>query len=107
MASSPEFVRYVCEQLAGAGAVRYRKMFGEYLIYVDGKPVVIVIENTAYVKCLPVLSELGLAVGHPFPEGPPYYVLDVDNGPESREAAARAAAVTPLPRKRRRPPRQP
>ena len=35
MASTPEFVRYVCEQIAGAGAVRYRKMFGEYLIYVD------------------------------------------------------------------------
>ena len=107
MASSLAFDRYVCEQLAGAGAIRYRKMFGEYLIYVDEKPVVIVIENTAYVKRLPVLSELGLAEGHPFPEGPAYYVLDIDNGPESRDAAERAAAVTPLPRKRRRPPRQP
>ena len=102
MASSLSFVRYVCEQLAGAGAIRYRKMFGEYLIYVDEKPVVIVIENTAYVKRLPVLSELGLAEGHPFPEGPAYYVLDIDKAEQCRDAAARVAAVTPLPKQRRR-----
>ena len=93
MASTPEFVRYVCEQIAGAGAVRYRKMFGEYLIYVDERPAVLVIENTAYVKCLPVLEELALETGHPFPDGPAYYVLDIDKAEQCRDAAARVAAV--------------
>ena len=42
MASSPEFVSYICEQLDGLGAVRFRKMFGEYMVYLNDKPVVIV-----------------------------------------------------------------
>ena len=107
MASTPEFVRYVCEQIAGAGAVRYRKMFGEYLIYVDERPAVLVIENTAYVKCLPVLEELALGTGHAFPDGPAYYVLDIDNAEQCRDAAARVAAVTPLPTRRNRKKRPP
>ena len=102
MASTPEFVRYVCEQIAGAGAVRYRKMFGEYLIYVDERPAVLVIENTAYVKCLPVLEDLALETGHPFPDGPAYYVLDIDKAEQCRDAAARGAAGAPRPAQRRR-----
>ena len=35
MASSPEFVNYICEQLEGLGAVRSRKMFGEYMVYLN------------------------------------------------------------------------
>ena len=88
MASTPEFVRYACEQLAGAGSIRHRKMFGEYLIYVDERPVVLVIGNTAYVKRLPVLEDLGLAEGFPFPGGPAYYVLDIDAADQSRDAGA-------------------
>ena len=36
MASSVEFAEYVCGQAEGAGEVSYRKMFGEYGIYLDG-----------------------------------------------------------------------
>ena len=36
MASSPEFVRFVCEQLAGAGRIRCKRMFGEYGLWCDG-----------------------------------------------------------------------
>ena len=37
MASSPEFVRYVCEQLADAGEITCKRMFGEYGLWCDGK----------------------------------------------------------------------
>ena len=37
MASSEEFVRYVCEQLADAGEITCRRMFGEYGLWCDGK----------------------------------------------------------------------
>ena len=30
MASNPEFVQYIADQLAPAGQVTYRKMFGDY-----------------------------------------------------------------------------
>ena len=32
MASSEEFVEYVCCQISDAGNIRYRKMMGEYCI---------------------------------------------------------------------------
>ena len=37
MASNPEFVQYIADQLKEAGIITYRKMFGEYGIYCDGK----------------------------------------------------------------------
>ena len=52
MATSPEFMEYVVEQIAGCGEIRYRKMFGEYLVYVNEKPVLLVCDNTVYVKML-------------------------------------------------------
>ena len=35
MASHQDFVDYVTEQLRGAGAIRSRKMFGEYGLYLS------------------------------------------------------------------------
>ena len=35
MATTPDFVEFVCEQISGAGDIRYRKMFGEYMVYVN------------------------------------------------------------------------
>ena len=37
MASSLEFVQYAADQLSDAGTISYRKMFGEYGLYCDGK----------------------------------------------------------------------
>ena len=37
MASKPEFVEYIADQLSDAGSITYRKMFGEYGLYCDGK----------------------------------------------------------------------
>lgn len=58
MASSPDFVNYICEQLEGLGAVRSRKMFGEYMVYLNDKPVVIICDDRPMVKMLPCLEEL-------------------------------------------------
>ena len=37
MASTREYVEFVAGQLSGAGAITYRKLFGEYGLYCDGK----------------------------------------------------------------------
>lgn len=50
MASNIEFIEYVCSQLEEAGNVRYRKMFGDYMVYVNDKPVVLICDNIAYIK---------------------------------------------------------
>ena len=39
MSTSLDFIEYVCEQIAGVGQIRYRKMFGEYMVYVNNKPI--------------------------------------------------------------------
>ena len=50
MSSSPEYVEFVAEQLAGAGNITYRKMFGEYGIYCDGIFFGCVCDNQFFVK---------------------------------------------------------
>ncbi len=50
MASKQEFVDYVCEQIAQAGVITYRKMFGEYSIYCNGKVVGLICDNMFYIK---------------------------------------------------------
>ena len=50
MSTSKEFVEYVCEQIHKIGFLRYKKMFGEYMIYVNDKPILLVCDNTVYIK---------------------------------------------------------
>ena len=37
MASNPDLVQYIADQVARAGEVTYKKMFGEYGLYCNGK----------------------------------------------------------------------
>jgi TfoX/Sxy family transcriptional regulator of competence genes len=38
MATTQDYIEYVCERLPDCGNVRYRKMFGEYMVYINDKP---------------------------------------------------------------------
>lgn len=58
MASSREYLDFVLEQLEGISGIDYKKMFGEYLIYINNKPAIMVCDNTPMVKKLPELLEL-------------------------------------------------
>ena len=104
MASSLEFVQYAADQLSDAGTISYRKMFGEYMVYLNDKPVVIVCDDRPMVKMLPVLEPL--LKDHP--TAPPYegakahYVLDSDDRETLREAVRLAEEVTPVPKKRKK-----
>lgn len=50
MASRVEFVEYAAEQLKEAGTITYRKMFGEYGIYCDGKFFALICDNQLFIK---------------------------------------------------------
>ncbi len=50
MASDLEFVEFVVDQIKGAGDITFRKMFGEYAIYLNGKIVALVCDNQFLVK---------------------------------------------------------
>jgi TfoX/Sxy family transcriptional regulator of competence genes len=50
MATTADFIEYVCDQISGIGAVRCKKMFGEYMVYINEKPILLVCDNTAFCK---------------------------------------------------------
>ena len=50
VASSEEFVRYVVGQLDEAGNIIYKKLFGEYGLWLDGKFFGTIEDNQFYVK---------------------------------------------------------
>jgi TfoX/Sxy family transcriptional regulator of competence genes len=50
VASDLEFVKFVVDQIKGAGVISYRKMFGEYAIYCEGKVVLLICDNQVFVK---------------------------------------------------------
>ena len=104
MASSPDFVAYICEQLEGLGEVRSRKMFGDYMVYLNDKPVLILCDNRVLVKMLLCLEGLlrDRPTEPPYEGAKPHYLLDPDDRDTLRKAARLAEEVTPLPKKRKK-----
>ena len=68
MASHQDFVDYVAEQLRDAGAIRSRKMFGEYGLYCDDVFVAVICDDQFFVKVTPQ----GEAAFPNLPKVPPY-----------------------------------
>ena len=102
MATSEDFINYICEQIKGVGEIRYKKMFGEYLIYVNEKPIITVCNNMAFVKKLDAISDLmdGAEIGFPYKGAKEHYILDIDNIELSRTVITKLEEVTPLPKKK-------
>ena len=104
MASHPDFVAYVAGQLREAGSIRARKMFGEYMVYVNDKPVLLVCDNTVFVKIVPELAALMADAerGLPYEGAKEHYILDIDDTDLARQVVAVLEAVTPLPKPKKK-----
>ena len=102
MATNEEFIKYVCEQVRSPFEVRYKKMFGEYMVYVNDKPVLLVCDNTVFVKKVAQLAELmaGAECGVPYGGAKDHYVLDIDNAELAERVVCELERVAPLPKKR-------
>lgn len=102
MATSEDFINYICEQINGVGEIRYKKMFGEYLVYVNEKPVITVCDNMAFVKKLDCILELmeGAETGFPYKGAKEHYILDIDNSELSKVVIEKVEEVTPVPKKK-------
>lgn len=82
MASKIEFVEFVADQLRQAGDITYRKMFGEYGLYCNGKIFAVICEDQLFIK----ITESGRNLCPELSEAPPYQgaknyflVEDVEN----------------------------
>jgi len=104
MASSIEFVEFVMGQLDGIGSLRMRKMFGEYCVYVNEKPIVLICGDRVYLKIVPELEELmgDAERGFPYEGASERYVLDIDDRELSREAVGILESATPVPKPKKR-----
>ena len=58
MATSEEFIKEVCARIGPLYDVRYKKMFGEYMVYANEKPVLLVCNHCVFVKILPEVEQL-------------------------------------------------
>lgn len=104
MATTQTYAAYVCQQAEPFGRVRCRKMFGEYIVYLNDKPVLTVCDNTVYVKKLPQIAELlsGAPCGAPYEGAKEHFILDMDDGELLGRVLPILEAETPLPRKKQR-----
>ena len=68
MASDLSFVEFIVEQIENAGVITYRKMFGEYALYCNGKVIALICDNQLFVKP----TKAGKAFIGNIVEAPPY-----------------------------------
>lgn len=104
MATTPEYNEFVCERLEPFGAVRSRKMFGEYMVYLNDKPIITVCDNTVFVKILPELAAYlnDAERGFPYDGSKLHYILDIEDSELLSDVIPILEAVTPLPKPRKR-----
>lgn len=104
MSTSLEFIEFVCDQIADCGDIRYRKMFGDYMVYVNDKPILLVCDNVVYVKKHEALKDLMVNAqsGMPYKGSKEHDILDIDNVQLSKQAVHILETITPVPVKRKK-----
>ena len=104
MATSAAYCDFVCDCIRPFGEVRSRKMFGEYMVYVNDKPVLLVCDNTVFVKIVPELAALMADAerGLPYEGAKEHYILDIDDTDLARQVVAVLETVTPLPKPKKK-----
>lgn len=102
MASTQDFVEYICERLEGVGVIRTLKMFGEYCIYIDEKAAILVCDDIPYIKKHPAISHLmgNAECGFPFEGAKEHYILNLEHADEAREIMATLVPALDYPKKK-------
>jgi TfoX/Sxy family transcriptional regulator of competence genes len=101
MATDLSFVEYVRDQLHGAGQITFRKMFGEYALYCDGKVVALVCDNQVFVK--PTVGGRAkldsIIEAPPYPRAKPHFLIgeELDDQRAMAELIRLTASELPLP----------
>ena len=108
MATDKDFIDFTLGQLRGAGLIEAKKMFGEYMIYSDGKPALLVCDNQVFIKMLPEVRALFESrgrtpdIGVPYKGAKEHYILDADDGDFATEVTRLLTDILPLPKKKKK-----
>ncbi len=107
MASRQEFVEFACEQISGNFEIDFRKMFGEYMVYINKKPALLICDDTVYVKKLPEVEGLlgDSECGIPYKGAKEHYILDIENRELACQVAAILERVLPMPKPKKKKPK--
>lgn len=103
MASSLEFVQFVCEQLSDAGEITFKRMFGEFGLYCDQKFFATVEDDRLCVK----ITDAGWAlmpnatVIEPHAGARYFYIEDLEDRDFLRELTLCTCAALPAPKPRK------
>ena len=107
MATKPSTVAFLLDQMADAGAVSAKKMFGEYGVFMDDKTIALICDDRLFLKP----TEPGRQLLATVTEAPPYpgakaWLLIPEEDWDDRDHLAELARVTAgaLPRPRRKSP---
>lgn len=78
MGSNLSFVEFVVDQIENAGEITYKKMFGEYGLYSDGKIVALICNDQLFVKPTKAGKEFMGNVNEapPYPGAKSYYLIE-------------------------------
>ncbi len=108
MATDRKTVDYLVEQMAAAGVVTAKPMFGAYGVYCDGKMIAIIDDEQLFLK--PTVGGRALArdaeEAAPYPGAKPHLRLDADRW-EDREWLADLVRVTAAELPAPKPPKRP
>lgn len=107
MSTDRDFIDYIVEQ-AGFGAdLTYRRMFGEYALYLDEKVIGFACDNCFFLKpSNAVIPELeGVPRRPPYPGAQNYPVIDefLDDTEMLRMILRKTEQALPLPKPKRKP----
>lgn len=107
MATKQSTVDFITEQIADAGTIRFRKMFGEYALYCNDKVVALVCDDKLFVKPTHagrVFIET-VEEGQPYPGSKLYFHIPGDLWEDHQwlsELIEKTAAELPLPKPKKK-----
>jgi TfoX/Sxy family transcriptional regulator of competence genes len=109
MATELSFVDYVLETARLGDRLTYRKLFGEYALYLDEKVVAFACDNSLFIKPSKAVATLApdLPQGPPYPGAKDYPIADelLDDPEALRRLIEETAALMPLPKPKKKPSR--
>ena len=102
MATSEDTVRYIADQAGLGRRLEFRKMFGEYAMYVDGKVTALVCDDQLFLKPTPEGRRyLGTVTeGAPYPGAKPHFLIaeELEDPERLQEVLKMTAAALPAPK---------
>lgn len=97
-------INFICDQIKECGLVNYRKMFGEYMIYLNQKPIILVCDDTPYIKINELTTQIigGQGIGVPYKGAREHYIVDVDDQATLCRVVRELEKITPFPKSKQK-----